>query len=115
VKIEVLYSPGCPHHLAAIEFIHEILAETGIAAQIELIRVETEEEARRLEFIGSPTVRVDGLDVETYVSFAAKDFRLRCRQYTEGGDVLDWPSRRMLRDTIEVGHLAEMGLLAACC
>lgn len=115
MKIEVLFSPGCPHYVAAIESIHEILAETGIAAQIELVPVETEDEARQLKLIGSPTVRVDGLDVETYVSFAAKDFGLRCRQYTEGGDVLDWPSRRMLRDTIEVGHLAELGLLAGCC
>jgi len=115
MKIEVLYSPECPHYVAALQLVHEILAETGITAQVELMRVETEEEARRLEFIGSPTVRVDGVDVEPYVTFAAKDFGLRCRLYAEGGEALGWPSKRALRDTIEVGYLAEMDMLGACC
>lgn len=121
MKIEVLYLPDCPHYVTALGLIHEVLAETGIAAQVELVRVETEEDARRLEFIGSPTVRVDGVDVETYVTFAAqgdhsgRPYRLRCRLYAEDGEALGWPGRRMLRDTIEVGHLAETGMLAICC
>jgi hypothetical protein len=115
MKIELLYLPGCPDYLPALELIHDILAETGITAQVELVRVETEGEARRLKFIGSPTVRVDGLDVEPEVTFAAKDFGLRCRLYVEDGQVLGWPGRRMLRDLIEIGHLSELGWLPACC
>lgn len=115
MEIEVLYSPDCPHYVTALQLVHEILAETGIAAQVELVRVETEDDAHRLEFVGSTTVRVDGVDVEPYVTFAAKDFGLRCRLYAEDGEVLSWPSQRMLRDTIEVCYLAEMGMLAACC
>jgi len=115
MKIEVLYSPDCPDYIAALEAIYQVLADMDIRARIELIRVETDEDARRLRFIGSPTVRVDGVDVEPYVTFAAKDFGLRCRFYAEGGEALGWPSKRVLRDTIEVGYLAEMGMLAACC
>lgn len=115
MKIEVLYSPDCPNYVAALALVHEVLAETGIQAQVELVRVETEDDARRLQFIGSPTVRVDGLDVEPYVTFTAKDFGLRCRLYAEDGQVLGWPGRRMLRDSIEMGQLAEMDMLFTCC
>jgi hypothetical protein len=43
-------------------------------------RVETDEEAQRLRFLGSPTVRVDGRDVEPGVD-ARDDFGLKCRLY----------------------------------
>lgn len=115
MKIEVLYIPGCPNYLPALELIYDILAETGIAAQVALVRVETEAEARRLKFIGSPTVRVDGLDAEPQVTFAAKDFGLRCRLYAEDGQMRGWPDRQTLRDMIEMGHLSEMGWLPTCC
>ncbi|MBI3159444.1 MAG: hypothetical protein HYZ26_07585 [Chloroflexi bacterium] len=115
MKIEVLYSPQCIGYLPALKLVQEVLAETDITAQVELVRVETEAEAQRLQFIGSPTVRVDGLDVEPYVTFGRNDFGLRCRVYREGGQELDWPSHRIVKDTIEVGHLAEMGMLGRCC
>ena len=115
MKIEVLYSPECPNYVQALMLVHDVLAETGIEAQVELVRVETEDEARRLRFVGSPTVRVDGVDVEPYVTFAAGDSGRRCRMYVEDEQALGWPGKRMLQDTIEVGHLAEMDLLATCC
>lgn len=113
--IEVLYTPGCSYYWPIIKTVREILAETGIQAQIKLVCVETEAQAQRLKFVGSPTVRVDGLDVEPYVTFTARDFDLHCRSYNEDGQTLDWPGRRTLRDAIEVAHLAEKGMLPTCC
>lgn len=115
MKIEVLYSPQCTGYLPALVLVREVLAETEITAQVKLIRVETEAEAHQLQFIGSPTVRVDGLDVEPYVTIARTDFGMRCRIYSEDGQELGWPSHRIVKDTIEVGHLAEMGMLGRCC
>ncbi len=123
MKIEILYMPECPHYLAALELVQEVLAATGISAEVELIRVETEADAHRLEFMGSPTVRVDGVDVEPHVTFASparqpaggRDFGLRCRSYAADGQARGWPGERMLRDTIEVAHLVEMGILVGCC
>lgn len=115
MKIEVLYSPDCPYYVMALQLVHEVLAETGITAQVELVRVETEDDARRLKFIGSPTVRVNDVDVETYVTFAARDFGLRCRLYADEDEALGWPGKRILRDSIEVGHLADMDMLSTCC
>lgn len=115
MKIELLHSPGCNGATAALNLIREVMVETGIDAEVALIPVETEEEAQRLRFVGSPTVRVNDLDVEPYVTFAGQDFGLRCRTYVEDGKASSLPPRRVLRDAVEMGLLAEMDLLGTCC
>ena len=115
MKIEVLYFPDCPNYVPALALVHEVLAETGIQAEMELVRIETEANAQRLEFIGSPTVRVNGVDVDLHGASVATDFGLRCRLYAEDGQVMGRPSRRMLRDSIEMCQLAEMDMLGTCC
>ena len=115
MKIELLYTADCPDYVSAAALIRIVLSETQIPAQLELVPVETAREAQRLQFIGSPTVRVDGLDLDPYVTFAATDFGLRCRKYQDGNQVRGWPSKRHLRDVLEVGWLAERGQLASCC
>ncbi|MGD9734118.1 MAG: hypothetical protein AB7V58_00695 [Solirubrobacterales bacterium] len=55
-------------------------AAEGIEAEVELRRVETAKEAERERFLGSPTVRVDGADVEPGAA-AREDFGLECRLY----------------------------------
>jgi hypothetical protein len=61
--VEVLSIEGCPHHEQCIALVRRALATEGIAAPIRLIRVATEEEAWRIHFYGSPSVRIDGRDV----------------------------------------------------
>ena len=115
MKIELLHTLDCPHFAIAEELIQEVLAETGIPAELELVPIDSVEEAHRMRFVGSPTVRVEGLDVEPYVTFAATEFGLACRIYREHGQVTGWPSRRQLTDAIEMGWLAAQGILVGCC
>lgn len=115
MKIELLYTPNCADYVTAADLIRQVLAETEIPAHLELVPVESDEQAQRLRFVGSPTVRVDGLDLEPLVTFMATDFGLRCREYRDGHRVRGWPSKRQVRDIIEVGWLAEQGLLSTCC
>lgn len=115
MHIQLLYTADCPDYVRAAELIRRVLFETGIPGRLELVPVTTEDQARGLRFVGSPTVRVDGLDLEPMVTFTATDFGLRCRQYRDGERVRGWPGKRQLRDLIEVGWLAERGLLASCC
>lgn len=63
VQLEILYFDGCPDYRTAEETLRGVLAEQGIGAEVELVAVNTDEEANRLRFPGSPTVRVDGEDV----------------------------------------------------
>ena len=64
MKIEVLYLDGCPNHRPALERVQQILRQEGISAGVLEIEVENEKAAKARGFFGSPTIRVNGLDVE---------------------------------------------------
>ena len=60
----MLYFDGCPNHEALLPHLRELLDATGIGSEIELVLVEDAAAAERARFLGSPTVRIDGEDVE---------------------------------------------------
>ena len=91
MKIEVLYVPGCPNYQPALERIQKILVSESLRADIEGILVSSEVAARALEFPGSPTIRVNGTDVEPNHKNATG---LACRLYANSGGV---PAEEVLR------------------
>ena len=78
-KIELLYFAACPNYAPTHEMLRRLLEAEGIAADVELVAVETEEEAKRQGFYGSPTVRIGGVDVVSPERGAAP--ALACRVY----------------------------------
>jgi hypothetical protein len=90
MKIEVLYVPGCPNYRPALERIQKVLESESLRADIERIPVSSEVAAKALEFPGSPTIRVNGTDVEPNHKNATG---LACRLYPNSGV----PSEKMLR------------------
>ncbi|MCZ6463821.1 MAG: hypothetical protein O7A09_05745 [Proteobacteria bacterium] len=82
--IEVLYFEGCPNHPPTLELARQVLGELGLAGEIREVRVETAEDAARERFLGSPSVRVNGEDIEPEVR-ERTDFGLSCRIYAGGG------------------------------
>lgn len=84
-RIEMLYFDGCPGAEAFLPRLRDLLARVGAAERLVLRCVETIEDAERKRFLGSPSVRVDGRDVEPGAE-ARTDFGLNCRLYrTERG------------------------------
>jgi hypothetical protein len=85
--IELLYFDGCPGHEQLLPTVEQIAAQNG--TQLELRRVETPEAAESERFLGSPTVRVNGVDVDPTAA-ERNDFGLKCRIYrsTEGASPL---------------------------
>jgi hypothetical protein len=97
VKIEFLYWEDCPSHPQALERLRGLMEAEGINAPIEMIEVLTDEQARALRFPGSPTIRVDGTDVDPEGA-AQMDFALTCRIYRlEDGRISPLPSEAMIR------------------
>jgi hypothetical protein len=95
VKIEFLYWEGCPSHPEAKALLDEVLGARGVAAEVHVRVVETDEEAERLAFPGSPTIRVDGRDVDPAGAAAAP--ALTCRIYRRpDGRVSPLPSREQI-------------------
>lgn len=78
--IELLYWDGCPSHPEALELLREAAETTGRGDEIVLLEVRTQAEAEELAFPGSPTIRVDGHDVDP-VGAAAGRAMLACRIY----------------------------------
>lgn len=63
-RVEILYFDGCPNHEATRALIERVAADLHLGPEIDLVRVTGAEAASQLRFLGSPTVRIDGHDVE---------------------------------------------------
>jgi copper chaperone CopZ len=100
MKIEVLYFEGCPNHRPAIERIRELLREESISAEVLEVNVSEAASAQKLGFLGSPSIRVNGLDVEP-AARSAGDFGMMCRTYLVNGRRDGLPPREMLRQAIQ--------------
>jgi hypothetical protein len=95
VDIELLYWDGCPSYPEARELLEEVLAARGVDADIRMTHVATDAEAQERRFPGSPTIRIDGRDVDG--RGAAEPPSLTCRvYYLPDGRVSPIPSREEL-------------------
>jgi hypothetical protein len=96
VRVEVLYVADCPSHARAVEMLAGVLAEEGITAEIHQVLVTDETMARELRFRGSPTIRVEGRDVECEAAERAT-FAVCCRLYHGSPQVGVPPVAMLLR------------------
>lgn len=95
VRVTFLYWEGCPSHGEALSRLHEAIREEGVEASVDVVRVDTEEDARRWKFVGSPTILVDGEDVAPAEGLP---YRLTCRAYRhEDGRISPLPSTQQIR------------------
>ena len=63
VKVQVLYSEGCLRTPLTIERVQEVSQKIGILIDLATIQINTYDEIMEWNFIGSPTVRVNGVDI----------------------------------------------------
>jgi hypothetical protein len=100
VKIDLYFWEGCPSYPEAKALVEELLAEKGLEVVIEMHEVVTHEDAVRLSFPGSPTIRVDGRDVDAE-SAAVLPPSLSCRLYRlPDGRPSPVPSRQQLEEAL---------------
>ena len=99
MRIELLYFDGCPGHEALLP---RLRALAGEAAEVELRRVETPEAAEAERFLGSPTVRVNGRDVDPGAA-GRTDFGLTCRLYPAAGDDAHAPPDEWIARALSAG------------
>jgi len=98
LKILFLYSEDCPSHEQALQRLRKVMNEEGMRNEIEILRVETSEEAEKLKFIGSPTILIDGRDIDPPTN---PYYALTCRAYRlEDGRMSPLPSEAMIRQAI---------------
>jgi hypothetical protein len=98
MEVRLQYFDGCPSWETTYSWLREVLDELGQGAvELVLERVQTPEEAERLQFVGSPTVLIDGRD-----PFARSEARygLACRIYLTPEGLAGSPTREQLREAL---------------
>ena len=98
-RVELLYFQGCPNHEAARALIEQVAGSLEVAPTIELVEVADAESAAALRFLGSPTVRVDGRDIEPGAE-ERRDFTLSCRVYRTDEGISGRPDERWIREAL---------------
>ncbi|TDJ50493.1 MAG: DUF2703 domain-containing protein [Nitrospina sp.] len=99
--IEFFYIDDCPNHAPALELLKELMAVCDVAVPIKLVKVSTTEEARKVKFMGSPSIRIDGVDIEGNGKTTGGDFSLKCRVYKYNWVFQGVPPKKLLREAIE--------------
>lgn len=100
MKIELLYWRECPSYPEAQQLLEEVLAAKGIDEPVEAREVSSDEEAQRLSFPGSPTIRIDGRDVDP--AGASEPPALTCRiYYLPDGRASPVPTREQLEEALK--------------
>jgi proline dehydrogenase len=95
-RVELLATPDCPHAGRARAAVERLLADEGIETPVRYVIVRSLEEAESSDFRGSPTIRVDGRDVDPPP--AMLPVNLGCRVYPGGdGSVEGIPAEHRIR------------------
>src|SRR5512146_331264 len=98
MKIELLYFDDCSSWKEGLDNIKKALALEGLQAHLELVRVENNQEAGRLKFLGSPSFRINGEDLW---GGSRANYSLSCRLYRTEGGLRGSPTVEMLRQALK--------------
>ena len=98
-RVEILYFEGCPNHEPARALVERLARQLHVEPEIELVEVTDPEAAVKLRFLGSPTVRVNGVDVEPGAA-ERRDFAYSCRIYRRDGGISEQPEESWVRDAL---------------
>ena len=89
--VELLYFEGCPSYKTAWLELLEIISEHDLDVTVRPIKVDSLEKAKTLHFAGSPSLKVNAVDLEHYEGTGV----MACRVYEENGGK-GWPSKNLL-------------------
>jgi hypothetical protein len=97
--VEVLYVEHCPNFPAALALVQRVAAELGLDVQVRTTLIGDQAAAERAGFPGSPTVRVDGRDVDPDGELA-DEYTLECRLYWHQHHLAGYPQEHSVREAL---------------
>lgn len=120
MKIELLYILDCPWCVKTKDLIRKSLEELAIKADIKEILIDSDEKARKYNFAGSPTIRINGKDIQEGISkgrclpceelaeqtkgiteFVKQECGCGCRLYSYKGKQYPYPPKEMIKEAIK--------------
>jgi hypothetical protein len=105
MRVELLFWDGCPSHPKALAELRAAMADAGLdPSNVAVREVRTQDDADRERFVGSPTIRIDGVDLQPPRD---EPFGLTCRvYYRRDGRVSPTPDPADLRDALRAAQTA---------
>ena len=99
MHVELLFFEDCPSHAAFLPRLRKLLNQAGVTAEIEQRRVQSDEAAHAERFLGSPTLRIDGVDIDPHAG-ERSDYGLRCRLYPTAEGLQGMPPDAWVLDAL---------------
>lgn len=99
MNVQVFYLKGCPNHEPAVKYVRQALSEEHLSAVVEEVEVHDAAMAQQIGFLGSPTVRVNGLDIEDSAR-TASGYGFGCRMYFASGQRSGVPPLDLIRNAL---------------
>lgn len=99
-EVELLWFSNCANHAAARRMLEEVIAEVAPGTSIHDVDATDPVLAQRVRFPGSPTIRVDGRDVDPNYTDPG-DYTPRCRLYRTDAGLRGLPERRWITDALQ--------------
>lgn len=103
--VELLYFQGCPHYDTFLPHLRQLLAQHYPTAPIREITIATDEDAQQHQFLGSPSLRVNGRDVEPAAE-GRDAYGLQCRIYATPEGFTGAPADQCIIDAL-IGRPAD--------
>ncbi|MCH9024306.1 MAG: thioredoxin family protein [candidate division Zixibacteria bacterium] len=103
MKIELLVFDGCPNSEPTEKLIRETMSELGGDVKIEVVTVADNDDAVAKRFLGSPSVRVNGKDLEIEENETTQ-YSMRCRLYRTDESQSGLPPKELLTKAIQAAQ-----------
>jgi hypothetical protein len=103
LDVEFLFWEECPSHEQALKRLREVMQESGVSPDVRIVQVETDQLAEKLNFPGSPTIRINGADIEPDVDDAVMGLTCRAYRNTQG-KISPLPSKELIARAIDAAR-----------
>jgi Domain of unknown function (DUF2703) len=99
LSIDLLYYEDCPHYEEAAQALREVLEEDDVPAEVHMVAVSPGEDAEIWGFIGSPTIQINGQDLDPEVDTGVP-YQGHCRVYIYKNKPFEFPPKEMIREAL---------------
>lgn len=98
--IKVLHTDQCHIWKTALDELEAALTESGQPVTYDIVRIDTAEQAQQEKFSGSPTITIDGVDVDPAAHNLTRFGVSSCRPYLYEGQSSEFPPKAMILEAL---------------
>lgn len=101
MTIQLLHTVDCHAWKDALVILEQALKEAGQGVRFEVVLIETPQDAQKFKFLGSPTIMVNGIDVDPRARNVTSFAVAACRPYFYNGKSHDYPPKEMIIEALK--------------